>query len=133
PTPTSPMVSPRIIAIAWFQSSEHVKPHNLFWRRLVQPIGAGEHAGLHAQREPEVGLLPAGFADESWRRDADDGERRVAHREGLAQHVESAAEATLPVAVTHDGARRLGAVFVGCEDPANRRANAENLKEAARD
>ena len=34
----------------------------------MQPIAAGQHAGLHAQREPEVRLLPAGFADEAgWR------------------------------------------------------------------
>ena len=62
---------------ARLQSSEHVEPHHFVGRRIVQPIAAGQHAGLHAQREPEVRLLPAGFADEARRRDADDGQRRL--------------------------------------------------------
>ena len=45
----------------------------------------GSTRGLQPQREPEVGLLPAGFADEAARRDADDGQGSLAQREGLAR------------------------------------------------
>ena len=58
---------------ARLQSSEDVEPHHLVGRRIVQPVAAGQHAGLQPQRQPEVGLLPAGFADEAGGRDADDG------------------------------------------------------------
>jgi hypothetical protein len=44
---------------AGLQSSEHVQPHRLVGRRIVQSIDARLHARLQTQRHPQVGLLPA--------------------------------------------------------------------------
>jgi hypothetical protein len=107
-----------------------MKPHDIGGRRIVQPILAGQHSGLHSQREPEVRLLSAGFADKAARGDTDDGQGGLAHRDGLAEHVEAAAEASLPVVVTQDGGGCPGAVLGRREYPADRGANAESLKES---
>ena len=98
----------------------------------MQPIAAGQHLRLHLDRQPEVRPLPAGFADKTRRCDTDDRQRRVAHSECLPEHVLTAAESALPVVVADDDGRFL-APIVGCrKDPADRRADAEHVKEPAR-
>jgi hypothetical protein len=98
----------------------------------VQPIPAGQHAALHAQRDPQVRLLPAGFADKAGRGDADDGQRSVAQGERLAQHVGTAGEPALPVVVTDHGPGRLSAILGRREYPADRRAHPQHLKKFTR-
>ena len=76
----------------------------------MEPISAGYYAGLGAQREPEVRLLPARLADKAWRRDTDDRQRRFANGEGLAEHVGAPSEAPLPIGVTDHSVSGLGAI-----------------------
>src|SRR5437868_840678 len=94
------------------QPAEYLEPHRLARRCIVQPILSGYDAGLHTQGEPEVRLLPAGFSDKTARRHTDDSQHSFAQREGPAQHVGTAAEPALPVAIANDGVERLGAVLV---------------------
>jgi hypothetical protein len=117
---------------ARLQSSEYVKPHRFLRRRVVQSIAAGEDHGLHAHWKPDIGLLPAGFTDEAARCDANDRERRLAHRQRPADSIGTAAEPALPVAVTDDRVWRRRAILVGGEYTADGRTNAQNLEESTR-
>src|SRR5678815_756124 len=109
-----------------------MEPHRFAGRRVVQPVPAGEHTGLHGQREPKIRLLPAGFADKAWRRDTDEGQNRFVQSEGLAEYIGTAAEPVLPEVGANDGGWRLDAVLGRSEYPADCRANAQRLKESTR-
>src|SRR5580698_2457298 len=98
----------------------------------MQKVSAGQQAGLHLQRKPEVRLFPAGFPNKARWSHADDGQCSFPDGEGLAKHVGTAPEASLPVVVTNDGIGRRVAVVGGCEDPAHRGGYAENLKKSTR-
>ena len=117
---------------AGLQPSEYVEPHHLVGGRVVQPIGAGQHDRRGVERQPQIGLLAGGFADEAARRDADDRRGASAHRERLADHVGPAAEASLPVGVADHRVRRARAVVVVGEDAADGGADAEHLEESTR-
>src|ERR1051326_3555689 len=108
---------------AGFQPPENMEPHRLTGRRVVQPNLAGYYAGLHPQRKPKVRLLPAGFADEARRSNADDGEHGFAQGEGLAQHSGAAAEAALPIVIANDGVGRVDSIFSSGEYAADPRAD----------
>ena len=109
-----------------------MQPHRFDGGRIVQPVVARQHAGLHAQRKPEIRLLAAGLADKAGRRDTDDGQRGFGQDEALAEHAGIAAEAPLPIPVADDGIRHRSAVLGGCEYPSDGCAGAQNLKESTR-
>ena len=101
-----------------FQPAEHLQPHHLVGRPVVEPVHARQHERRRVQRQPDVRLLSRRLADETARRHADDRRAAAPHGQALAEHVGAAAEAPLPVAVADDGARRGGAAVRGREDAA---------------
>ncbi len=116
---------------AWRQPREDMEPHRLVWWRLAQPVVAGNHARLQTQRYPGIRLLAVGFADEAGRRDADDRQRRLSNRQGLAEHVRASAEAPLPIGMADHHFAGIGAIDIGGKDPAKRGPAAQHLEEGA--
>jgi hypothetical protein len=119
---------------AGFQAAKDMQPHHLVGRRLLQPVGAGQHATLQSQRQPHIGLLAAGLADEACWCDANDGNGRVTDDQRLPNDIATAAETPLPIGVTDDRVRRFAGILDGCrKQPPDRWMDAEHFEKSPRD
>ncbi len=118
---------------SWSEPPEDVQPHHFFWRLFGEPIATRKHARLQPQREPDVGQLSAGFADEARRRDSNDRDGRAPDHQRLTEHVEAPSEPSLPVRVTDDRVRGLALVLGSSEQAANRWPYAQHLEECSGD
>ena len=115
------------------QASEDMEPHDLVGWLAHAANRRREHARLQPQRQPDVRLLSAGFPDESCWRHADDCDCRAADGQCPAEHVGTAAKASLPIRVADDGGRRFAPVLGRREQAADRRPHAQHLEESTRD
>ena len=117
---------------ARLQATEDVQPHRLVGGRVAKPVAVREDNRLQRERQPEVRLLRRGFTDEPWPRHAYHRQGRLTHVERRAEHIGTAAEPPLPVAMADDRRGRTDAI-AGREQSADRRRRAEHVEEVLGD
>ena len=114
------------------QPADHAQPRG---DRLAEDRGVAVDQRLLLERNPQVRRIAAQrFAEESRRRDADDGEGVPLDEERGADDRRIAAVGALPdVVAQHDDGRRRRRVVGGGEDAAAERADAERREVVAGD
>ena len=122
---------------AGLEAAHHLQPHDAHDGALVvvEPFAAGLDVGLHHHRDPQVGGIAHGFAEEAGRSDADDLERSLAEGDDFPEHVGAAREAAVPKAVADDGVGRVvrDAVVGLGEDAADDGLHAQDVEVGAAD
>ena len=94
---------------------------------------SGADAGVHAERQPDVGRDQSADPAKAFRRDADDGERLPIHVERAADELGAAAH-FLPIGVARDCHLEvgIGARFLGVIEAAERRFYSHHGEEILR-